>query len=512
MSEKRLIVVNTLANGVAQFAAMLSALVFMPFLVRSFGIGDYGLYLLASSVVGYAVILDFGVSAAVGKTTAEAAAQGDTDRLGRTISSALAFYTLVGIVVFSIMAVLAFNTGSLFKVSADGARLLRNLFLLAGTVSLVAWPSSIAGQVLGGFQKFTQTARVSVAQTIGTIAVTATVVVLHEGPVVLMAATAAVGIAGSLVNIVLARRALGRIRVSLSLADVSGMRAIFSFAWAVFVIQICTIILYQQTDRLVLGIFIGGTAIALYEAAGKFQGFVSQLSSFSVSAVMPMASHLGAQDRKAALTTLFLRGTKYSIALLAPVVVVLLVIARPLLLSWLGPTFAGQALAAQILISHQVLTAGVTLGDAMMIGLGRLPRRVPYAIGLALLNLVLSLALVRSLGILGVVLGTAIPYFIDYPLHMRLLLKVLEVPPGRWLRETIAPTYPLLLLPLGISLWLVSTGLAASMLGLAAIGALSVGSYWCALLLFGFNDIERAEVRSVADSALRRLTGAREHE
>jgi len=48
------------------------------------------------------------------------------------------------------------------------------------------------------------------------------------------------------------------------------MRTIFGFSWAVFVIQVCTIIIYQQTDRIVLGIFLGASAIALYEAAGKF--------------------------------------------------------------------------------------------------------------------------------------------------------------------------------------------------------------------------------------------------
>ena len=52
------------------------------------------------------------------------------------------------------------------------------------------------------------------------------------------------------------------------------MRTILGFSWAVFVIQVCTLVIYQQTDRLVLGVFLGAAAITLYEAAGKFLGLV----------------------------------------------------------------------------------------------------------------------------------------------------------------------------------------------------------------------------------------------
>jgi O-antigen/teichoic acid export membrane protein len=281
----------------------------------------------------------------------------------------------------------------------------------------------------------------------------------------------------------------------------------FSFAWAIFVLQVCTVIVYQQTDRLVLGIFLGAAAVALYEAAGKFQGLVSQITTFAVSAVMPVASQFDAQGRRDSIRSLFLRGTKYAIALICPIVVVLMVVAHPLLQAWLGSRFANYAFAAQVLISHQLLTSGVAVGDSMLGGLGLVRRRVPYAVGVAALNLSLSLLLVRPLGILGVVLGTAIPYFVDYPFHMAILLRASEVPFREWLRRTVAPTYPLLLLPLSVSLALSATPLRDSIPGIAAIGALSVGPYWLAVYLFGFEPHEREDVRSGVRAAWARATG-----
>ena len=63
MSEKRRIVVNTLANGSAQAVNIVATLVFMPLLINAFGKADYGTFLIVTSIAGWASLLDFGVGA-----------------------------------------------------------------------------------------------------------------------------------------------------------------------------------------------------------------------------------------------------------------------------------------------------------------------------------------------------------------------------------------------------------------------------------------------------------------
>lgn len=71
MSEKRQLVTNTLANGVAQFAGVISSIIFMPLLIRGFGLREFGLYMLAGSVGAYASLLDLGVGTSLAKMVAE---------------------------------------------------------------------------------------------------------------------------------------------------------------------------------------------------------------------------------------------------------------------------------------------------------------------------------------------------------------------------------------------------------------------------------------------------------
>lgn len=510
MSDKRRILVNTLAKGGAQFAALIAAVVSMPFLVRAFGLQDYGLYLLVLSMSGYATLLDLGVGASLVKMVAEKSVVGDRGGIGALASSALAFYAAVGVVSAAAFILMGLSAGSLFRVDAEGARLLRNLLYAAAAGQLLRWPAATAVYVLGGYQRYTATARVELGVTLGFVASIVLVLTTHRGPLALMIAGESMVVLGAMAKVVLAREQLRGVRVSPFRAEGQVLRSIFMFSWAIFAIDISSVILYQQTDRLVLGIFVGTAAVTLYEAAGKFQALASQLTIFATSTVLPMASHLDAQGRKDSLQTLFLRGSKYTAALIAPIVVTVAVLAKPLILAWLGPLFVEQALAAQILVLPQILVALGPVGDRILTGQGKLPKRLPYVMSMAVGNLGLSLLLVGRLGILGVVLGTSIPYLVDFPFHIRLLLRQTGVGFDRWFRGVILPVYPLLLLPMAISMLAVRTMLTSGLLGPALAGMLSVGSYWLAFLFFGLTPKERSEVRAVWLALRKRLSPSAE--
>ena len=509
MSEKRRIVLNTFAHGSSQLIAMASAFVFMPLLVRGFGLNEYGLYLLASSVGGYAAILDLGVGSALMKMVAEKAARNEREQLSALVSTALTFYTGIGVLVAGLLVVVGLHAGDIFHVNEQGARLLRNLLLIVAVTQLWGWPASTAGYVLMGFQRFTLTARVGIGITLGNVAAIVAVLVAHRGPLLLTALSGGVGVLGTLAMVVLARRQLHGVDVSPFQPQLSVARSILTFSWAIFVIQLSAVIVYQQTDRVVLGIFVGAASIGLYEAAGKFQGFVSQLLSLSVSAVLPAASGLDAEGRKTALQGLFFRGNKYTVSFVAPIVVVLLVLAKPLINGWLGPAFATQALAARILVAPQLLLCSLTLGDSIMTAMGKLPQRIPYVIAFTAANLVLSLILVQSLGIMGVVLGTTIPYLVDFPFHIRLLLRQVDVRFRDWARLVVRPTYPLLVIPAGMCLLALFTPLTSRLIGVGIVAAVSLVAYWVTLFFLGFSSSERQEVTAVLRAARSQIAARR---
>ncbi len=505
MSEKRRLVVNTLASGVSQFAAMLASLIFMPLLIGAFGLEEYGLFMLATSVSAYAILLDLGIGSALTKYVAEHEATGDRGALVGSATSALLLYTGVGVAGAVLMFGVGALSGAIFDVGSDGAELLRSMLWIGALFQLWYWPASTGRHILAGMQRFGVLAATGLLSTTLTIGVTIYVIVAGHGPVALVTLNGLVMVIVSTANVVAARRIAGVPVLGFSKASRVYIAAIFSFSWAVFVVQLSDVLFYQQTDRVLLGIFAGATAVGLYEAAAKFSALLTYVSGLSVSAVMPLASNMGATGRYASLHSLLMRGTKYAAALVCPMVVVLLVFARPLITSWLGADFADQALVAQVLVFPHLLTSLGLVGDSIIISQKKLAGRVPYIVLQAVLNIVLSIILIPRYGILGVALGTAVAHLVDWPLHMWYLVKNTDATLSEGLRSVVAPVYPLLVVPLLVSLALATTTLMDSIPGIFAASVAALALYWLAMLGFGLSAMERRELRNAVAAVRRRL-------
>jgi len=477
----------------------------MPFLIRRFGLTDYGIYLLAGSLSVYLGLLDFGVGTTVMKFVAEYRARAEDHRLGALVSNVLFYYTCVGVFISAFLFLFSIYGIGLFHLPPESVPLARNLFMAGAAISLFAWPLMVGGAVLNGLQRYDLTARVGSAVVIGNIAATAIVLAIGQGPLVLLAATGAVGICGGVAYGFLALRQIPGAPISFGLVSRGELKLIFSFSWVVFVMQVASVIVYQQTDRMVLGIFVGAAAVGLYEAASKIHGLVSQLSGMPVAALLPAASQLDAEDRADVLRALFVRGNKYTNAFVLPIATGLIVLARPLIRTWLGPVLALQAPNAQLFVSYWVVWVNLAVPLSVFLGMGKLRFLLWFTIAQSMLNLALSITLVRFLGVRGVILGTVISNLVLFPFGFAYALRTFDVGFTEWARRVAAPTYPLLALPVALGFGAQYLGLTSSLFGVGVVGVVCVGAYWLAVFAVGFSPSERADVLAVSGLVRRRL-------
>jgi len=502
LTEKRTLVRNTLLNGLSQSAAMLAAFIFMPLLVRSFGLVNYGLYVLISAVAAYAALLDFGIGAAVTRNVAEADATGDPSLAHQAVSTALVFYTVVGVLVALVMVLVGAFAGEVFHVSAQQASLLRTMLWIAAAFQLFAWPASTARYALAGLQRYDLLVGAALLGTALNVVATVYVLATGSGPAALVALTGVASVVSAGTMVLMVMPLLGPGVAALSGASYTRLVGMLGFGWAVFVVQLSDVLFYQQTDRLILGVLAGAVAVGLYEASAKVNNMVTYLSGLTVSAVMPLASSMDAASRHASLRSLFIRGTKYGAAFVVPVAALVVVFSEPLLVAWLGPRFAGQGIVMQTLVFPHVLVALGLMGDAIVISRGRMGRRVPYILGQAVANVVLSVLLVPRIGVLGVAVGTAVAHLVDFPIHVRFLLRETHVTFASWLREVVVPVYPLLVVPVGLGVLLARSPLASSVLGIALAVVIALGAYWLAFYALGLTADEREDFRGVLRSFL----------
>lgn len=479
-------------NGVAQFASLVSTLVFFPLLVGAFGVGDYGVYIIALSVTGTAGMFDLGIGASTVRLVARHASLEDDAGFARTVSSAAGLLLVVGVVVALAIAGIGLVAASIFHVDASQAVLLRRLLFIGAASQVWYWPATVASHVLGGLERYDIIARTSVFATLANVVAIAIVLATGAGPIVLMVLGVATMIVASLMNFFALRGAhAGRRLATLPSRPVA--LEILSGGLPIFAAGIAQFLNREQVDRLVIGIFIGPAAVVVYQAASKLSSLVAQFTGLSTSALLPVASGMVACEDDAALRDLFVRGSRWVSLAVAPIAATVIVLASPFVRVWMGPGFEGSIIVAQLLVLSQLFVPLYQVGDSVLIGKGRFSAWVPRGVALASLNLILSLVLVRPLGITGVAIGTLVSGLLELPLYAQLVLRETGISARAWLASagTVYLTLPVaVLVGFGGAL----TPLGESLPGVAAIGVACVLGCWAAAYLLVLGPDERAGV------------------
>jgi O-antigen/teichoic acid export membrane protein len=259
---------------------------------------------------------------------------------------------------------------------------------------------------------------------------------------------------------------------------------------------------YNQMDKLVVGVALGPQPVALYEIANKIYLGAGAVGSVCASAVLPAAASL--RREAALLRDMFLRGSCYATAVSLPVAVATFIFAEPLLLSWIGANALPAVGATRLFMTYAALQAVNDVPSTMLYGLGRI--RFPLIVGSAatLLNLALSIALVHPLGFSGVIVATLIANGLAWPVLVWYYLNVFDCPFATWLRRLIVPNLPGLAAQLCASLTLyVTIGESTrSFVAVAGLIAASVATSLIVFVLVGLRGQDRrALLHTVRDAA-----------
>ncbi len=182
---------------------------------------------------------------------------------------------------------------------------------------------------------------------------------------------------------------------------------------------------------------------------------MQQLTNQLNAVLFPVVVDSDAVARADRLRRIFLHGTRLSLAMVLPIGVTLVALADPLIHAWVGSRVSemqGSVPVLQILSMAVIIRVGAGTATTLLKGGGmhRLMASVSMATGIV--NLVVSVALVRPLGLIGVALGTLVPVvcstcFFVYPAACRrveLPLRTLAAQaiwPALWPALTLGAVY-----------------------------------------------------------------------
>jgi O-antigen/teichoic acid export membrane protein len=461
----------------------------LPFNVSHLGKSAYGLWMLVASVTVYFSVLDMGYGWAQVRFAAKYRAQNDAAALNELASTMFGVFSGIGLLTLTGAAVIAWNLDRFFPLAGDELTTGRIVLLVLSGYVALSFPMSVFGGIVNGFQRQYLNGVASFASTIFVALANVLVLRAGHGLVALVTVTTAVRVLAFGAYAANAYRAFPALRIRPSLFKPQRLREVTGFSVFVLLLDIANKLNYS-TDAIVVGAFLGTSAVAVWAVAQRLIEIVQRVTDQLNGALFPVVVDSSTVDRVDRLQRILIQGTRLSLAMVLPLATLLALVARPLVFAWVGPTFGESVHIIWILSAAVALRVGSSTSSVILKG-GDHHKFVAGAnLSMAVANLALSVLLVRAFGLVGVAVGTLVPIaatavFVVFPRACRRV----GLPPATVVRASVWP-----------ALW--PTIVVAGVVGLTSpwmrgsvwlIAAQSLGAAALYLLLFFRVAIDRLE-------------------
>ena len=484
-----------------------------PFLVRTLGDTQYGLYVLISSFAAQGALLDLGMSPAVVKYVAESQATEDYERGRNTIATALSLYCLLALVVLLIAAAIAPLFPDLFTVPPPFREATIVAVLLMGVQLAVSIPMTLPEAILLGSHRYIPFQALMMLATLLAAASTVAVLLAGGGIVALFTFSIISMMLPQAISVWLVRRLEPELKLGWRGARRNLVKQLLSYSLLTFIIQAAYNV-QTQLDEIVIGVFLPISSVGAYYVARRVSAVPQMISQPILSAFLPLAAQLNAQKDADGLRRLYMVGTRAILAICIPLLIVVVMLAGPLLALWVGAKFASGASVVVILALASVLEVGYWPGKIILQGIGQQQDLAKASVFVSIANLGLSVLLVRYYGVAGVALGSLIPtIFVNLGYIWPYTMRSVGITGSELLKQALMPVLipalPMAALIYGIMRMTEISGFIL----VATVSATGVTTYAAVYLIFFANAQEMEwltkAIRQLSTILLFRLNNAR---
>ena len=452
ISQTKLIFQNVSVNYLVAGTELLIGVFMLPFNVAHLGQSAYGLWILVASVTIYFSMFDMGYGVAQVKFAAKYRAERDTAALNEIASTMFCVFSGVGAFTFALALLLSFNLGRFFPVTAAQAQTGQIVLLVISAYVALGFPASVFGGIVNGFQRTYLNGIVAFITAIVVAGVNVAVLLAGYGLAELVAATTAVRILSYLLYALNAYRVFPALRIRPQYFRRERLREVTGFSVFILIIDLANKLNYS-TDTIVIGAFMGTSAVAIWAVAQRLIEIVQRITDQLNAVLFPVVVDNSTVQRLDRLQKILVQGTRLSLAMVVPLATVLGLTARPLVMLWVGPAFSASVNVIYILSIVVALRVGNATSAVILKG-SDLHKFLAFSnLSMAAGNLILSVLLVRVYGLIGVAIGTLIPItvfsmFVVFPAACRRV----GMPVFTVLRKSVWPaTWPAIIMGLFIA-------------------------------------------------------------
>lgn len=466
-------------------------LLFTPFLLSSLGKSEYGLYTLIGAFVGYMAVLDFGLGNTITRYVAKYRAE--NDKPGEQSFLSLAFIIYAVLTVLSVIIGICFIP--LLNVIFDGSLTASELItakkmfeVLIVNIGLTLFLNAFTA-IMSGYEKFVFPRAIAIARVIVRPVVLILFLLMGYKAFSIVVVDTVLNTVLLLVNMwfVFARM---KIKVKYSHHNRPFVKEILLFSVFVFINMIVDQV-YWRLGQLVVGIYCGTAAVAIFAIGMQFPGYYMNFSTAISGVFLPRATQMCVDNvPPKELDDLFIKTGRIQFIVIGFILSGFILLGRPFVILWAGADYVQAyyiALIAMVPLTVPLIqNVGISILQAKNL---HAFRSVMYLV-ISLVNLGISVIFTKQIGIVGAVIGTSISLIIGNIIIINIYYKKrVGLNVSRFFKEVLVLLPGMVLsVAIGLAFMYLPVG---GWLGLAVKGILFSAVFAGLLWKIGLNSYEK---------------------
>ncbi len=379
----------------------------MPFVIRSIGDRLYGLWVLAGAMVGYYGFLDLGLSTANERFISRALGKGNQAEVNEVFNTCLFLFLAAGLLALIASIIIAIIAPQFVKDPTD-IYILRIIISLIGITMAFSFPARAFAGFLRAHVRFDVLNIIEIAKLFLRTALILYFLGRGFGIIALAIISLGMEISQMTIIVIYVIKRYTDIKVSFSHFIKNKIRPLLNYSIYSFISNVANQLQFHL-DAFVITAFIGLVYVTHYNIGARITRYYITLIYAAIALMLPVFSRFEGQDNYEQIREKFILVVKLNTIFSVFLGGSLLIFGKAFIITWMGVNYIDSY---HVLV---ILTIGLIFNTIQISSrtlLYSLSKHKMYAItstGEGIANLVLSLILVRKLGILGVAIGTTIP-------------------------------------------------------------------------------------------------------
>lgn len=406
--------INQLKGGVALsyvtiFLINAIGLVITPFIIRSLGSAEYGLYTMIGALVGYLTVLDFGLNKTIVRFVAKYQAEKDVKGQENFLAHAFIMYSFIVLGIVVIGATIYFNLDAIYGTSLTIDELAKAKVMFSILIFNIAivLPGGAFNGINSGYEEFILPRIANIIKYVLRSGLVVAVLLMGGDAIGLVVVDTAMNLLLICANMFIAFKRL-KISIKLHQFEKKLLKLIFGYSVWIFVFAIVNQFRWQF-GQLILGVTFSTSVVAVYAVGITLGNYYGSFSSAIESVFLPRAIQMvSANASPKELTDMFIRVSRIILFVLLYVLGGFVLIGYEFVYYWAGEEFTDAYLYVILMMLGLILILSQGFGNNILEAKNKLKFRGVLLLSLTIAGAVLGANLAQEYKGLGMIVGTVV--------------------------------------------------------------------------------------------------------